>query len=142
MTNATFAGPDWLPYAFPFLFVGVWIGIGWMNALVGGWRRLARDYRGSLSNPFFREPCSSASFALLTPASYGNMLTVAAGDEGLGLSVNWSFSLGNPPLMIPWSDVVECRSWRLLGFFDRFSFAVADTGVRVTLGGKLAGRVE
>jgi hypothetical protein len=139
MMRTITAGPPWLPYAFPFLFAGVWVGIGWMNSLVGGWRRLAQRYRGRLANaePTLRP--ASATFALLLPASYGHAVRVGVGAAGIGLSVHWAFVIGNPPLLIPWEELVECRSWRLLGLFDRFSFVVADTGVRVTITGA-AGR--
>ena len=114
-----------------------------LMALFGGWRSLARSYRGRLAAASDRVWMGSGSIHRSgIPARYVNILNVAVGDEGVQLSLFPLFAVGSPPLLIPWSDVGTCRSWRVLGLLDRFSFRAVDCGVKITLFGSAARLVK
>ena len=73
------------------------------------------------------------------PVRYRNCLNVSVGDEGVQLSVFPLLALGSPRLLIPWSDVGSCRSYRLLlGMMDRFGFRPVLCDVKITLAGSAA----
>jgi hypothetical protein len=52
--------------------------------------------------------------------NYGSCLTIYNGPEGIYLSVMWPFSLGHPPLFIPWGELHYVRTRRFLGMEDVF----------------------
>jgi hypothetical protein len=98
--------------AAPLVFVGFWMGVCWLLALVGGWRALAGRYRvdGEPRAPTRR------TFGMLGLVSYNGVLDVAASNSGLDLRVMSLFRAGHPPLRIPWTDIrVEGETWSLFG---------------------------
>lgn len=124
-------------------FAGFWAAMTALMAFVGGWTSLARSYRGRLAVVTDRVWMGSGSISRFgIPLGYANVLNVAVGDGGVQLSLFPLFALGSPPLVIPWSDVGSCRSWRVLGLLDRFSFHAVDCGVKITLFGSAARLVK
>jgi hypothetical protein len=90
-----------LAIAMPLAFVGFWMGVCWLLALVGGWRGLARRYRVHGE----AKPTTQSTSAMLGVVSYNGVLQVGASDTGLELRVMSLFRAGHPPLRIPWTDV-------------------------------------
>ena len=52
------------------------------------------------------------------------------------------FATWMPQLLIPWDEIGECRSYRLFGIFQRFSFVTHDPRVKITLAGRAAALVD
>jgi hypothetical protein len=84
-------------------FIVLWATISYLLSIIGGWAKLAEDYR---SEPLMeRQRWTFQSAAMRFAASYNNVLTVGVSDAGLSLSIFFLFRLGHPPLLIPWSDI-------------------------------------
>ena len=129
----------WPVLLFPFAFAALWAGVTLLLSFFGGWRSLAGTYRGQLSSV---EGAVSMGSGMMSrfgfPASMNHVLNVAVGDEGVQLSLFRPFALGSPPLLIPWSDLGDCRAYKALGLFDRFSFRPVRGDVKITLSGPAA----
>ena len=127
----------------PVFFVGIWSGVTVLLAFLSGWTVLARSYRGALASVAASVSMGSAIMSRFgIPVSYKHILNVAVGAEGVELSVFPLFALASPRLLIPWSDVGPCESWRILGVMDRFSFRPVRCGVKITLAGSAARLVK
>jgi len=123
----------------PVFFVGLWAGVTVLLAFLSGWTSLARTYRGGLAAVADAVPMGSGILSRFgIPVSYNRILNVSVGGEGVELSVFPLFALASPQLLIPWSELTECRSYRALGIFDRFSFRPARCGVKIALAGSAA----
>ncbi|MFL5382879.1 MAG: hypothetical protein ACJ8GN_10230 [Longimicrobiaceae bacterium] len=129
----------WPMLLFPVFFVALWAGVTLLLSFFSGWRSLAGTYRGRLS---VVERSVSMGSGMMSrfgfPASMNNVLNVAVGAEGVQLSLFPLFALGSPPLLIPWSEIANCRSYRALGLFDRLSFRPVQGDVKITLAGAAA----
>ena len=131
--------PIYLFVLIPVAFVGMWAGVTTLLAFLSGWTSLAKSYRGSLASVADTVPMQSAVMSRFgLPVSYKHILNVSVGDEGVELSVFPLFALASPRLLIPWSEMVDCRTYRALGMFDRFSFRPARCGVKIALAGNAA----
>ena len=92
---------------FLLIFPLFWCGIVWLLAQIGGWARLAQDFRTDKTprgTPFHWQS------GAVGWTSYRGVLQLAAAPEGLFLSLPWLFRVGHAPLFIPWSafhDAVE-----------------------------------
>lgn len=93
---------DFLPIAFPALFVGMWCVISLMLARLGGWHALAQAHRAASKPVGKRFGMESGSIGLV---SYNGCLTVCVTGEGVYMSVWPMFRLGHPPLFFPWSEI-------------------------------------
>jgi hypothetical protein len=123
----------------PVAFVAVWAGVTVLLALVSGWTSLARTYRGGLASVADSVSMGSAVISRFgIPVSYNHVLNVSIGSEGVQLSLFPLFALASPRLLIPWSDMAQCESYRLLGLMDRFSFRPVLCDVKITLAGGAA----
>lgn len=117
-----------LVVAMPVVFVGFWMSVCWLLALIGGWRALASPYRvdGEPKGPMRRV------FGMIGLVSYNGVLDVGASQHGLELRVMSLFRAGHPPLRIPWNAVhVEGEQSGLLG-----------SHTKVRLGGRTVLRVR
>ena len=99
-----------VPLGFLVGFPLIWIGVCQLSAFVSGWRALASRYRATTPLPGKRieAPRSQIGFS-----QYRNALTAHVSPEGLGLSVSSMFP-GHAPLLFPWSDLHDVRSYRPL----------------------------
>ena len=91
------------PERFVIGFVILWLTVCYLISIVGGWSRLAKEYRSDSRVDGRRWSFQSGSMRFGT--SYTNVLTVGAGEAGLSLSMFILFRVGHPPLLIPWSDL-------------------------------------
>lgn len=106
------------PFWFLAAFVLLWCTVSAILAFGGGWFGLARRYRGRPAEMVRSITMASGSFDGLG-AHYGNCLTVSVSPAGIGLSVVLPFRAFHPPVLIPWSAIEQCESWKWLGLFDR-----------------------
>jgi hypothetical protein len=101
-----------LAIAMPLVFVGFWMGVCWLLALVAGWRGLASRYRVD-TEP---KPATQTTSGMVGLVSYNGVLQVGASNAGLDLRVMVLFRAGHPPLRIPWTDIrVESETAGLFG---------------------------
>jgi hypothetical protein len=126
------------PLWFPFVFVGGWVGISVLLSWIGGWRELARHYRATL--PFTGQRFWMKSAGMRWGVAYSRCLNLGSDSTGLFLSVVPLFRIGQPPLLVPWSDVSisRQRGWLLGGVSLRFNRAPS---VSLLIPAKLATRV-
>lgn len=105
-----------LAIAMPLVFVGFWMGVCWLLALVGGWRSLASRYRVNGE----AKPTTQSTSGMLGLISYNGVLEVGASHAGLDLRVMALFRAGHPPVRIPWTDIrVEDEHAGLFGSHTR-----------------------
>jgi hypothetical protein len=110
------------------VFVGFWMSVCWLLALVGGWRSLATRYRVD-SEP---RPMTQTTSGMLGLVSYNGVLELAASDSGLDLRVMMLFRAGHPPLRIPWADIrVESERAGLFGSQTKLRLGASGTALRV-----------
>jgi hypothetical protein len=101
-----------LAIAMPLVFVGFWMGVCSLLALVAGWRGLASRYRVH-TDP---KPATQTTSGMVGLVSYNGVLQVGASNAGLDLRVMVLFRAGHPPLRIPWTDIrVESETSGLFG---------------------------
>ncbi len=72
-----------------------------LMSCLGGWSRLAEDYRSDAEMPATRFRMRSA---MLRWAHYGNCVTFGVNQRGLHLA-SFGSLLAHPRLLIPWSDI-------------------------------------
>ncbi|TWU29856.1 hypothetical protein [Bythopirellula polymerisocia] len=107
-----------IPSAFIVFFPLFWIGICFALSWMGGWGRLAREYREHESHdsqPIRTAWMRSGRFGWV---NYNSCLNIGIHDAGLRLSVLFPFRVGHPPLFIPWGAMASARQKRI--FFFRF----------------------
>lgn len=90
-----------------------WCGILGLISL-GGWRRLARQYREMRGPSGDRLP--GARSIRLNIANYNGVISAYSSREGLYLSVMFLFRPFHPPVLIPWTDMQLLGSVNILFF--------------------------
>jgi hypothetical protein len=93
---------------FPVYFLALWLLVGAVISLVGGWHSLAGRYRAQ--GPFTGMKRTMQSGRMRWLANYNNVLTLGASQEGLYLACMFLFRFMHPPLLIPWSEITITRS--------------------------------
>lgn len=97
--------PDWLiPLLFFPAFVGLWCGVCFLIALIGGWRALAKKYAHGVES-FQGNRWHMQSGTMRGLARYRGTLTLGADARGLYLGVMVLFRAGHPPLFVPWNEI-------------------------------------
>jgi hypothetical protein len=106
--------PDALltPAALPVFFLGLWVIVCGLVAVVGGWQTLSGDYRAP--DDFILAPedrLRMRSIQLRTvpllPTRYGACITIGTTPRGLYLHPSILLRPFHPPLLIPWAAVEE-----------------------------------
>ena len=95
--------PSQAPLFFILFFIGLWICVGPIISLMGGWRELGKYYRSA--NTVEGKKWRWQSGTLRYGTSYNNCLNITANEDGLGISVPIFFRIGHPPLFIPWTEI-------------------------------------
>ncbi|BDS07039.1 hypothetical protein NT6N_20790 [Oceaniferula spumae] len=93
------------------LFIGGWVSVCWMLSHLGGWHKLAKQYRRQHKPTGKKHFMASAKIGL---ANYNNCLTLYTSPDGLYLSVWPMFRIGHPPLFLPWSELHNPQSKNFL----------------------------
>lgn len=112
--------PTWLALASPVLFLALWLLIGRVLSVIGGWRELALSYAGTAPPEGRSFSFRSATLGLV---NYNRCLRFVAAPTGLFIAAQFPFSYAHQPLFIPWEDVSASshRGW-IFGYVDlRFS---------------------
>jgi hypothetical protein len=101
----------------PLLFVGVLSLSLLLISSLGGWRQLADTFpaNGPPTGTRFRMQSGSVGWV-----NYSGCLTVYSSPDGIYLSVMWPFRLGHPPLFIPWTEIHDVTTRRMLWMEDAF----------------------
>lgn len=139
--------PLWFLPLFPVIFAGMWMLIIGLIAELGGWRELGQLY----PEPKGIKRKAIRSFGMTSadlrrgwfpfPMSYGNVVAVVVGAEGLHLRVWKLFAFRHPPLLIPWTQVERFESGRML-FWRTLTLTPRGTSTRIRLYGGPAGAIE
>jgi hypothetical protein len=130
-----------IPVLFIVAFAAIWSGVTVLLAYMSGWRALARrfgDPRPGRAEGEVRSGSARIGFNAVLAVNYKSVLTVRMGPEGVGLTLFRLFALASPPLLIPWSAMRQCRSWKRFGIVDCFRFETESPRVIVTLHGRSA----
>lgn len=88
---------------FPFFFVGIWVLTTYVLGLLSGWSLLSKRFR--YQGVYYGETWPFRSARMRTLVHFGNALTMGADETGLYMAVFPLFRFGNPPLLIPWSEI-------------------------------------
>jgi hypothetical protein len=85
------------------LWISLWMLVGAIISLVGGWFSLARVYRTQVAFNGAQWRMQSAQMRWLI--NYNNVLTIGVSPQGLYLAILFLFRFMHPPLLIPWSEI-------------------------------------
>jgi hypothetical protein len=99
----------------PLLFVGVMCLLLYLISMIGGWRRLAEFFPANDPPIGQRFRMQSGSVGSV---NYSSCLTIYSGPDGVYLATMWPFRLGHPPLLIPWSEIHDAKTRRILWMED------------------------
>src|SRR5450432_817359 len=99
---------------FVLFFVTVWCAALIAVSRVSGWALLATRFR--TDSPFPGQTWTWQSARLRWGCNYNNCITLGSDPSGLYLSMMFLFSMGSPPLLIPWSEVTIWRRRQILFF--------------------------
>ncbi|OQP60371.1 hypothetical protein A3860_33875 [Niastella vici] len=103
---------DTLRYLFPFVFVGMWILVTFILSKKG-WADLVASYE---TNAHFSGERVGVISATINNANYKNSLVLKYNEEGLYLRPIFLFRLFHKPILIPWKEIKEVRSKKILLF--------------------------
>src|ERR1035437_4807275 len=140
--------PAVFPAAFPGFFVVLWVAVGCIVRMVGGWWGLAQRYRTERPFPDHRRRMQNGQ--MRSAVGYNNVLTLASDPEGFYMGVMFFFRLGHPRLFIPWADI-EIEAPKRWLFFkvqtlrlgpDRIPLRLREPLVDFLLVGKGAGELR
>jgi hypothetical protein len=79
-------------------------GLFFADARMTGWHSLAKSFPAS-SEPANVSKRQNAGVGLIGLVQLRNLMRAAATDEGLYLAFPKIFSMGHPPLLLPWSQL-------------------------------------
>jgi hypothetical protein len=99
-------------FLIPLALVVMWPLILFQLAFIGGWRRLAKDFKTSRPPTGKRFGMESASVGWV---GYNNCLTIHTNPEGIFLEPWYIFRVAHPRLFIPWAAVSVIRERSFLG---------------------------
>jgi hypothetical protein len=102
---------------FPPFFIGVWVLTTYVLAMLSGWNLLSKRFR--YIGGYYGKTWPFQSARMRTFVHFGNALTMGADESGLYMAVFPLFRFGNPPLLVPWSEVSILAGERGLIFKKR-----------------------
>lgn len=102
----------WFPFAFPLIFVGIWLLASTILGLTTGWFNLQQWYPDDGSE----EPLLTLrwqSGVMRWGSSLNNCLTLRAYRSGLGIGIWRIFGPLQKPLLIPWREIgaTDAKTW-------------------------------
>jgi len=107
------------PILLPIFFVGFWLVITVLIAVLGGWSSLAALY--AAPDGFEVDPDHRYRFRSMQlrrpsrpPANYGNSMTVGLTPQGLYLAPFVLLRFQHHPLLISWSAISDCNEGSFL----------------------------
>jgi len=135
---------DWLfnrPWLCVFLFVAQWALVSYVISLLSGWMELSRRFRDAGAYDSYQWPFQSVRMRTIF-GSYGNCVNFGADETGLYMAVFRPFSLGHPPLFIPWSEVQVAAQSHGLIFKSRKLFLVRQELIPLLVRSSLAEKLQ
>jgi hypothetical protein len=102
-------------YFFPFLFIGMAILVTYTISKMG-WTDLAARYE---TEPTFEGTRVGIISATVNRANYKNSLVLKYNQDGFYLRPVIFFRLFHKPLFIPWSEIKEVRTKKILFFSSK-----------------------
>lgn len=94
----------WFPFAFPFLFVGMWLIVTTLLGFMSGWFNLQQWYPDDGGDePLLKLGGQSGSMGL--GVSLSGCLVLRSYRSGFGLAIWRVFGPFQKPLLIPWSEI-------------------------------------
>jgi len=114
--------PSWLlPLLFPLFFVGVWLGVCSLLALLSGWPALAAHFKAA-----GRPAGETVKRQVRAVGRVGEkgVTQMILSEAGLYLYANPLFRVLRPPLLLPWPRVRFVRE-RRLPFLTAYEFDLA-----------------
>jgi hypothetical protein len=103
--------PHLLPFAFPILFVGLWLLVGWILSRVSGWAALAERFPAG-ERPLGRK--LRGQVVAMGPVSENGVTGMIVVPQGLYLYANPLFRFGRRPLLLPWHAVAYRSERKML----------------------------
>jgi len=88
---------------FPIYFLCLWLLVGAILSIIGGWFSLAKVYRTRVL--FNGAKCRMQSGQMRWLTNYNNVLTIGVSPQGLYLASMFLFRFMHPPLLVPWSEI-------------------------------------
>jgi hypothetical protein len=134
---------EWLvnhPPFFVVFFVAMWALSTYGVALLSGWNRLSRRFRHK--GPFYGETWPFRSARMRKLIHFGSALTLGADESGLYMAVFPLFRIGNPPLLIPWSEISIIPGERGLIFKKRSLLLGRQEAISLSISSSLAGTLK
>src|SRR5437899_7833997 len=125
-------------YIFPAYLVTMWIIVGYVIALAGGWRLLAQRFR--IQGDFLGQKWTMQSARMRTLANYNNVLTIGADNTGLFIVPFFLFRAWHAPLYIPWVEITARNKTRLFFRFVELRLGRSEQ-IPFTINAKLAARI-
>ena len=117
------------PYLYPVVFAGLALLILYVLSRMGGWNRLAENYKSSREFVGEKWYMQTIRIGLV---NYKNAITIGCNNVSLYLSVLFPFSFGHPKLEIPLSDITGVERKGMLVRYIELSFRRApDTKLRL-----------
>jgi hypothetical protein len=107
---------NWLfnnPLIFVLYFIAVWVLVSYVIGLLSGWVFLSRRFPDSGVFYSYQWPFQSVRMRNLW-GTYSNCANFGADEAGLYMAVFPIFSIGHPPLFIPWSEIQVVSSTEVL----------------------------
>lgn len=124
---------NYLGYALPFLFIGMWILITFIVSKMG-WADLVANYQSDAVFTGNRVGIISAS---INKTNYNNALILKYNEEGIYLKPILIFRLFHKPVLIPWKEIKEVRDKKILFYTYKELIVgqpfVATIGIRNTV---------
>jgi hypothetical protein len=99
---------------FALFFVTIWCAALFIISRVSGWALLATRFRAD--SPFPGQIWTWQSARLRWGCNYNNCITLGSDPSGLYMAMMFLFSMGSPPLLVPWSEVTVWRRRQVLFF--------------------------
>ena len=115
--------------AFLAAFASMWTGIIWLISRIGGWARLAKEYRAELRREGMHFSMRSLHIAPMT--GYNRCLEVTLSRDGIYLVPFALFRFGHAPLLIPWDRVGKLEERRFL--IRRYILPIQAAGMSLRL---------
>ena len=134
---------EWLvshPVFFPLFFVGTWVLTTYVLGLLSGWNFLSKRFR--YRGVYYGEKWSFQSARMRTLIHFGSALTLGADESGLYMAVFPLFRFGNPPLLIPWSEISIIHGERGLIFKKRVLLLGRQETISLSISSSLAATLK
>jgi hypothetical protein len=125
----------------PIYLLFLWLLVGAIISVVGGWFSLSKVYRTRTRVPFEGAKWGGQSGRMRGLANYNNVLTVGATQRGLYLASMFLFRFMHAPLLVPWTEIKVQGSNRWV--FEYVTFTLGhELAIPLRIRGNLATKLR